>query len=121
MLLLIGVLMAGLGGCQEASGGPGRPEETVVTLDLSPPPAPPGYTLESFLAKVAPNTEFPQLLIFYTPGCPHCVRFKPVFREMQGSLLEKAGVVIGEVDFSQSTGLWRLLKVNAYPTLLLFA
>lgn len=104
--------MAGWGiGGEVVGDSPAAPES----------PGLPEYSLESFLGQVAGNTEHPHLLMLYSPGCPHCIKFKPIFRELQGALLDKAGVAAGEVDCSKATGLCRMLKVNAFPTLLFFS
>ena len=59
----------------------------------------------------------PWFLIFYSPKCPHCVKFKPTWNEFHN--MHKDEVNVGSVDCKNGEGrpLCSLYDVNSYPSL----
>ena len=57
--------------------------------------------------------------MFFSPKCPHCVKFKPTFNEFQR--LYQAEVNVGSVNCLKNKELCVLYGVKSYPTLQYFS
>ena len=62
----------------------------------------------------------PWFILFFSPGCPHCVHFKPDWKEFHG--LHKDEINIASVDCQSPAGrtVCGLFFISGYPSLKYF-
>lgn len=66
---------------------------------------------------------FPTIIIeFYNPNCPHCVRFKPIYEEIQAKLVEFGyEFILAKADCLKNSELISLYDVRYFPFITHFA
>ena len=126
---------APVGPAAATSVAPAKVEETVapkyVTVPFDPPtqktlkpkslPNPNGASVplsfETF-ESVVTKTQEPWLVKFYAPWCHHCQKMAPNWEQLAKEM--KGKLNIGEVNCDAESRLCKDVRVNGYPTILLF-
>ncbi len=67
------------------------------------------------------NLNWPTLLYFYSPSCPHCISFSPTF-DQATSIYKDKNINIIKIDASNTKRVKYLmpLGVNAFPTVRMY-
>ena len=58
------------------------------------------------------------LALFYSPDCPHCVNFKPIWKELEQETLPN-NIKMVKIDATKETKLSDEYDITGYPTILL--
>lgn len=61
------------------------------------------------------------LVMFHSPSCGHCVRFKPDFDKASDELVDNKKVQLAKVDCSASKVICRQYKISGYPDVRFFS
>ncbi len=59
------------------------------------------------------------LVLFHSPNCGHCVKFKPTYSKMAYDNLEWK-TKFAEVNCKEQDALCKMIRIKAYPTLIFF-
>ena len=70
-----------------------------------------GLTTEQDEQEIATEVELTKPLFFYSDGCPHCLKMKPIVEELQAK-----GYQIEWIDASQNQDLDNKFQIEGVPT-----
>ena len=73
-------------------------------------------SFDAFQVTVNKGKNTSWFILFHTPSCTHCIRFKPIFYKIAFDM-KNSPTDFGEVDCQQEPNICKMLNIRSYPSL----
>ena len=77
------------------------------------------FTKTDFDYKIVSEKSQDWFVLFQSPGCGHCQKFKPTFHKLAYDNLSSK-TLFGDVNCKEQSDLCKMVRIKAYPTLVFF-